>query len=117
MSVAMLTFLGLLFVHAGLDGVTSPPDGDRVPDVVIEALPHHHLTIIIVIIIIIIIIITLTCFSWSPMTSLTRTLPASSPSSSVSPASCTQHIVKYSRNIVVISTTDTDYRPDCPSSA
>ena len=115
----MLTFLGLLFVHAGLDGVASSPDGDRVPDVVIEALPHHHLTIIIIIIIIIIITITiittLTCFSWSPMTSLTRTLPASSPSSSVSPASCTQQIVKYSRNIVVISTTDTDYRPDCPS--
>ena len=45
--VAMLTFPGLLFVHAGLDGVAPPPDGDRVPDVVIEALPHHHLTIII----------------------------------------------------------------------
>ena len=112
----LFTFLGLLLVHADLDGVAPPPDGDRVPDVVIEALPHHHLTIIgYITITIIIIITTLTCFSWSPMTSLTRTLPASSPSSSVSPASCTQHIVKYSRNIVVISTTDTDYRPDCPS--
>ena len=41
------TFLGLLVVDAGLDGVAPPPDGDRVPDIVIEALPHHHLAIII----------------------------------------------------------------------